>query len=87
MDLGEAGLVPLEAHWLHDPEADQSFVGAALSGAIWRFRPDNSGWGADQVIAVKSVELEGWPFPCLGDHQPRALDGRPLPLLLELAPR
>ena len=29
LDLGETGLVPLEVRWLHDPDADQGFVGAA----------------------------------------------------------
>ena len=33
---------------------------------MWRFRRDNGGWEADQVIAVESVELEGWPFPVPG---------------------
>ena len=66
VDLGETGLVPLEVRWLHDPEAEEGFVGAALSSTMWRFRRDNGGWGADQVIAVESVELEGWPFPVPG---------------------
>ena len=66
VDLGETGLVPLEVRWLHDPEAEEGFVGAALSSTMWRFRRDNGGWGADQVIAVDSVELEGWPFPVPG---------------------
>ena len=66
IDLGETGLVPLEVRWLHDPEAEEGFVGAALSSTMWRFRRDNGGWGADQVIAVESVELEGWPFPVPG---------------------
>ena len=40
------------------------------------------------MIEVESVELEGWPFPRAGpDHRSRPLDGRPLPLLLQLAPR
>ena len=52
--------------WLHDPDAEEGFVGAALSSTMWRFRRDNGGWGADQVIAVESVELEGWPFPVPG---------------------
>jgi len=30
---------------------------------MWRFHRRNGGWDADQVIAVESVELEGWPFP------------------------
>ena len=65
-NLGETGLVPLEVRWLHDPDAEQGFVGAALSSTMWRFRRDNGGWDADQVIAVESVELEGWPFPVPG---------------------
>ena len=43
---------------------------------------------AEQVIAVDGVELEGWPFPVPGlITDLRRLDGRPLPLLLELAAR
>src|SRR5919108_2550770 len=63
VDLGETGLVPLEIRWLHDPDADEGFVGAALSSTMWRFRRDNGSWRADQVIAVESVEQEGWPLP------------------------
>ena len=66
LDLGENGLVPLEARWLHDPDADEGFVGAALSSTMWHFRRDNGSWRADQVIAVESVPLEGWPFPVPG---------------------
>jgi methanethiol oxidase len=65
VDLGETGLVPLEVRWLHDPDAEQGFVGAALSSTMWRFHR-NGEWTADQVIAVESVELEGWPFPVPG---------------------
>ncbi len=66
VELGETGLVPLEVRWLHDPDAEEGFVGAALSSTMWRFHRDNGGWGADQVIAVDSIELEGWPFPVPG---------------------
>jgi selenium-binding protein 1 len=65
VDLGENGLVPLEVRWLHDPDADEGFVGAALSSTMWRFSR-NGEWKADQVIAVEGVELEGWPFPVPG---------------------
>jgi selenium-binding protein 1 len=63
VELGESGLIPLEVRWLHDPDAEEGFVGAALSSTMWRFHRENGGWAADQVIAVDSVELEGWPFP------------------------
>jgi methanethiol oxidase len=62
IDLGEQGMVPLEIRWLHDPDAEEGFVGAALSSAIWRFHKNGS-WQADPVITTDAVELEGWPFP------------------------
>jgi selenium-binding protein 1 len=65
VELGEAGLVPLEVRWLHDPDAEEGFVGAALSSTMWRFHRNGS-WRAEQVIAVEGVELEGWPFPVPG---------------------
>jgi methanethiol oxidase len=66
LELGETGLVPLEVRWLHDPDADQGFVGAALSSTMWHFRRDNGSYTADQVIAVEGVEQDGWPFPVPG---------------------
>jgi selenium-binding protein 1 len=66
VDLGEAGLVPLEIRWLHDPDADEGFVGAALSSTMWHFHRENGSYRADSVIAVEGVEQEGWPFPVPG---------------------
>jgi methanethiol oxidase len=63
IDLGEQGLVPLEIRWLHDPEAEEGFVAAALSSVIWRFYRSNGSWAADPVIRTEPVELEGWPIP------------------------
>ena len=63
IDLGEEGLVPLEVRWLHDPEAEEGFVGAALSSNMFRWHRSNGSWEADRVIAVDNVELEGWPLP------------------------
>jgi methanethiol oxidase len=62
IDLGEQGMVPLEIRWLHDPDAEEGFVGAALSSVIWRFHKNGS-WQAGPVITTDAVELEGWPFP------------------------
>ena len=58
--------MPLEIRWLHDPEADEGFVGAALSSTMWRFHRENGGYAAEQVIAVEGVEMPGWPFPVPG---------------------
>src|ERR671937_468668 len=66
VDLGENGLIPLEVRWLHNPDAEEGFVGAALSSTIWHWHRSNGSWAADQVIAVEGVELEGWPFPVPG---------------------
>ena len=52
--------------WLHDPDAEQGFVGAALSSVMWHFHRDNGAWAAEPVIEVESVPLEGWPFPVPG---------------------
>jgi selenium-binding protein 1 len=66
LELGEGGLVPLEVRWLHDPDADQGFLGAALSSTMWHFHRDNGAYRAEPVIAVDSVEQDGWPFPVPG---------------------
>ena len=63
LELGDSGLVPLEVRWLHDPDADQGYVGAALSSTMWHFHRDNGSYTADNVIAIDGVEQEGWPFP------------------------
>jgi methanethiol oxidase len=66
LELGDTGLVPLEVRWLHDPDADEGFVGAALASTMWHFHRTDGAYSADQVIAVDSVEQEGWPFPVPG---------------------
>ena len=66
LELGETGMVPLEIRWLHDPSADEGFVGAALSSTMWHFRCTDGSYSAEQVIGVDPVELEGWPFPVPG---------------------
>jgi methanethiol oxidase len=65
LDLGENGLLPFEVRLKHDPDAEEGFVGAALSSTMWHFHRNGS-WQADKVIAVESVELDGWPFPVPG---------------------
>lgn len=37
IDLGEEGLIPLELRFLHDPNATEGYVSAALSSNIIRF--------------------------------------------------
>ena len=66
VDLGENGLIPLEVRWKHDPEAESGFCGATLSSTICHWQRRSDSWTAEQIIAVESVELEGWPFPVPG---------------------
>ena len=66
VELGETGLLPFEVRWLHDPDADEGFVGAALSSTMWRFHRANGAYRAEPVIAVDGVEQPGWPFPVPG---------------------
>jgi methanethiol oxidase len=66
VDLGDTGLIPLECRWLHNPDADTGFVGAALSSTMWRWFPKNGGWDVEKVIEVETKEVEGWPIPVPG---------------------
>jgi methanethiol oxidase len=66
IDLGETGMIPLEIRWLHDPDAETGFVGAALSSVMWRFYKDGSQWAAEKVIEVETRDLEGFPVPVPG---------------------
>jgi len=66
IDLGQDGLVPLEIRFHHNPESAHAFVGAALSSTMWHCHKANGTWQADKIIAVPSVELEGWPIPVPG---------------------
>jgi len=63
LDLGAAGLVPLEVRFLHDPDADQGFVGATLASNIFRFHRAAGSFRAEPVIEVDNEELDGWPLP------------------------
>src|SRR3989449_6930208 len=63
VDLGETGLIPLEVRWLHDPDAEEGFVGAALSSTMWRFRRDNRGRGARPENAGANGGVQGGAVP------------------------
>ncbi len=66
IDLGDKGLIPLEVRFQHDPASTQGFVGAALSSVIWRWFKEGKEWKAQDVIAVPTQEVKGWPFPVPG---------------------
>jgi selenium-binding protein 1 len=66
IDLGPAGLIPLEVRFHHDPASTHGFVGAALSSVMWHFHKAADGWTADKVIAVEPKEVKGVDFPVPG---------------------
>jgi methanethiol oxidase len=63
IDLGERGLIPLEVRWLHNPESEEGFVGAALSSNMFHWSRSNGSYTANEVISVENEELDGWPLP------------------------
>lgn len=65
-DLGEAGLIPLEVRFHHNPESTHGFVGAALSSVMWHWHQKGDEWQVEKVIEVPSQEVQGWPFPVPG---------------------
>ncbi len=66
IDLGAEGMIPLEVRWLHNPDAQTGFVGAALSSSIWRWSRNGGNWGVEKVVQIDPVETAGWPFPVPG---------------------
>ena len=66
IDLGDQGMIPLEVRFHHNPDSVHGFVGAALSSTMWHWYKKENKWTADQVIAVDSVPVDGWPFPVPG---------------------
>lgn len=65
-ELGQTGQIPLEVRFHHNPDSSHGYVGAALSSTIWHWHHDGQQWQTEQVVAVDSVEQEGWPFPVPG---------------------
>ncbi|NHN64096.1 selenium-binding protein [Haloarcula sp. JP-Z28] len=63
IDLGEDGLIPLEARFLHTPESTHGYVGAALSSNIIHFHESDERYHAEPVIEFDDREHEGWDMP------------------------
>jgi len=63
IDLGEDGLIPLEARFLHTPESTHGYVGAALSSNIIHFHESDGEYHAEPVIEFDDREHEGWDMP------------------------
>ncbi|ADB63049.1 selenium-binding protein (plasmid) [Haloterrigena turkmenica DSM 5511] len=66
IDLGEEGLVPLEVRFLHTPESEHAYVGAALSSNMFHLFKEGDEWRATKVIDVEPREHEDWDMPVPG---------------------
>jgi selenium-binding protein 1 len=66
IDLGAAGMIPLEVRFFHNPDSTHGFVGAALSSTMWHYYKEAGRWHAEKVIEVAPVEHRDWPFPVPG---------------------
>ncbi|MEY7850721.1 selenium-binding protein SBP56-related protein [Natrarchaeobius sp. A-rgal3] len=66
IDLGEEGMVPLEVRFLHSPESEHAYVGAALSSNMFHLHRKDDEWQADKVIDVESREHDDWDMPVPG---------------------
>jgi selenium-binding protein 1 len=67
IDLGEEGMIPLEIRWLHRPDADEGYVGAALSSTMWHVKRGPDGrFTATKMIESPTRDLEGFPVPVPG---------------------
>jgi selenium-binding protein 1 len=63
IDLGEDGLIPLEARFLHTPESTHGYVGAALSSNIIHFWEEDGKYRAEPAIEFEDREHEAWDMP------------------------
>ena len=67
IDLGEDGMIPLEARFHHNPNSTHGFVGAALSSNIFHWFKDEKGEiNIEKVIDVKSIDNKILPVPMPG---------------------
>ncbi len=66
VDLGEAGMIPLEVRFHHNPDSTVGFVGAALSSSIWQYAKVKDRWEAAKVIQVEPRTVKGFDFPLPG---------------------
>jgi methanethiol oxidase len=65
-DLGEAGQLPLEVRFHHNPDSSYGYVGAALSSTIWHWQRSGDKWTTEKVVQVEPVEIKGSTSPVPG---------------------
>ena len=63
VDLGQEGMIPLEARFHHDPDSTHGFVGAALASNVFHWHKNGAGWEVEKVIDIEPVEVANFPVP------------------------
>ena len=67
IDLGEEGMIPLEARFHHNPDSTHGFVGATLSSNIFHWFKDSSDeLQIEKIIDVESIDNGILPVPMPG---------------------
>ncbi|MFL2656971.1 MAG: selenium-binding family protein [Burkholderiaceae bacterium] len=67
IDLGEEGMIPLEARFHHNPDSTHGFVGATLSSNIFHWFKDSKGeLQIEKIIDVDSIDNGILPVPMPG---------------------
>ena len=69
IDLGDNGMVPLELHFLHNPDATEGYVAATLSSNMIRFYKD-------KVCTHSSITIVYITAEKFGGERFRELDNR-----------
>lgn len=67
IDLGDEGMIPLEARFHHNPDSTHGFVGATLSSNIFHWFKDSKGeLQIEKIIDVESIDNGILPVPMPG---------------------
>lgn len=66
IDLGEAGLIPLEVRFFHNPDIPRGYMSGALSSNIFHFWEGEDEWHAEPIIDIEDREHEDWDMPVPG---------------------
>lgn len=66
IDLGQDGLIPLEARFHHNPDSSHGFVGAALASNVFHYWKDGDEVKIEKIIDVPAVDVDNFPVPLPG---------------------
>ncbi|WP_049893044.1 selenium-binding protein SBP56-related protein [Natronococcus jeotgali] len=81
IDLGEEGLVPLEVRFLHSPDSEHAYVGAALSSNMFHLYRESAARGAADGASGDEPRAGGeWRADKVIDVEPREHEDWDMPV-------